>query len=67
MNINTTLIGEMILCSIIIGGALSYYFARRKTTSPKITAAVGALLSIVPILGLIYVALLALKDDIAKT
>ena len=70
MNINGTLIGELIFYSLILFvplvGFLSFYLGKRKTTSPKVIALVGAVLSIVPPLGLIYLGALALKEDIKQ-
>ena len=45
---------------------MSFYLGKRKTTSPKVIALVGVVLSIVPPLGLIYLGALALKEDIKQ-
>ena len=52
MNINATLIGQL----IVIG--------RRKTQSPILAGVLGAVLSIVPLFGLIYLVVLMLKNDV---
>ena len=71
MNINGTLIGELIFYSLILFvplvGFLSFYLGTLKTTSPKVIGLVGVVLSIVPPLGLIYLGALALKEDINQT
>lgn len=69
MNINATLFGEIIIIFVIIIfaiviGNLSYSLGKRKTNRPKIIAIVGILLSLIPPLALIYLAILALKKDI---
>lgn len=65
MNINATLIGEIVAISVfLVVGFLSFYLGKRKTNSPKLTALIGVLLSLIPPLGLIYLGALALKEDI---
>ncbi len=64
MNINATLLGEIIFISVIVIGILSYYLGKRKTNTPKMATLIGVLLSIIPPLGLIYLAILVLKNDI---
>ncbi|MBE3675227.1 hypothetical protein PPAR_b0429 [Pseudoalteromonas paragorgicola KMM 3548] len=38
--------------------------AKRKTSTPKIATFIGVLLAFIPPLGLIYIAILVLKNDI---
>ncbi|ALO44347.1 hypothetical protein [Pseudoalteromonas phenolica] len=64
MNINATVVGEIIFISVIVIGILSYYLGKRKTNTPKIATLIGALLSFIPPLGLIYLVILVLKNDI---
>ena len=64
MNINATLLGEIVLYSMFIVGALSYYLGRRKTTSPKIATLIGVILCITPPLNIVYIIVLMLKKDI---
>lgn len=64
MNINATLIGELVVISVLVVGFLSFYLGKRKTNSPKLAALIGVLLSLIPPLGFIYLAVLVLKDDI---
>lgn len=64
MNINATVLGEIIFISVIVIGILSYYLGKRKTNTPKMATLIGILLSFIPPLGLIYLAILVLKNDI---
>lgn len=64
MNINMTLLGELILVLIFVMGILFYYLGKRKTHTPKKTVLVGVLLSFIPPLGFIYLVILILKNDI---
>jgi F0F1-type ATP synthase assembly protein I len=66
MNINATLVGEIILISAIVVGALCYHLGKRKTNTPKMAAIIGVLLSFAPPLNLIYLAVLVLKNDLNK-
>jgi hypothetical protein len=47
-------------------GALCYYLGRRKTQSPVWVGGFGALLSLIPPLGLVYLLALVLKKDVAS-
>jgi len=64
MNIDATVYGQVVFGFIIIVSVLSFYFGKRKTTNPKLTSLIGALLSFIPPLALIYLAVLVLKRDI---
>ncbi|AOW78713.1 hypothetical protein A3Q34_18850 [Colwellia sp. PAMC 20917] len=66
MNINATIVGELILLSVIIISGLSYYLGKRKTQNVKTTTFIGFLLSFIPPLGLIFLAVLALKNDVSN-
>jgi hypothetical protein len=66
MNINATLVGEIIVISVIVVAALCYHLGKRKTNTPKMAAFIGALLSFAPPLNLIYLAVLVLKNDLDK-
>ena len=73
MNLNATLLGQsfvffvfFILYAILLVGGLSYYLGKRKTQNPKVTAVIGVLLSFIPPLALIYIAVLVLKNDVEK-
>jgi uncharacterized membrane protein len=68
MNPTTTLLGEIIFISVIVivivTCVLSYYLGKRKTNTPKMATFIGVLLAFIPPLGLIYIAILVLKNDI---
>jgi len=66
MNINATLIGELIFISLFIVGGLSYYLGRRKTTTPKTATLIGVLLCFIPPLNIVYLIVLMLKNDVIK-
>jgi Na+-driven multidrug efflux pump len=66
MNINATLLGQFILLSVIVISGLSYYLGKRKTQNVKTTTFIGFLLSFMPPLGLIFVAVLVLKNDVSN-
>lgn len=59
-----TLLIEIVFISIVVVAVLSFYLGKRKTNSPKMVTLIGVLLSIFPPLGLIYLAILVLKNDI---
>jgi hypothetical protein len=64
MNVNISLIGELVFYSMFVVGALSYYLGKRKTTSPKIAVLVGVVLCIIPPLNIAYLFVLMLKNDV---
>ncbi|MBB1364277.1 MULTISPECIES: hypothetical protein [unclassified Shewanella] len=64
MNINATLVGQLIVIFALLVGVISYFLGRRKTKSPIMAGVLGAVLSIVPLFGLIYLVVLMLKNDV---
>ena len=66
MNINATLLGELVFYSMFIVGGLSYYLAKRKTTNPKVATLIGVLLCITPPLNIVYLIVLLLKNDVVS-
>ncbi|PKH33584.1 hypothetical protein [Shewanella sp. ALD9] len=64
MNINATLVGQLIVIFALLVGVISYFLGRRKTQSPIMAGVLGAVLSIVPLFGLIYLVVLILKNDV---
>ncbi len=64
MNVNATLVGQLIVVFALVVGVISYFLGRRKTQSPILAGVLGAVLSIVPLLGLIYLVVLMLKNDV---
>lgn len=67
MNINATLLGEIMIVFILVVGALSYYLGRRKTQTPILVGLLGLVLSIIPPFGLVYLVVLVLKKDVGST
>lgn len=67
MNINATLLGEFIALFALIMGAVCYYLGRRKTQTPILAGLLGAVLSIIPPFGLVYLVVLVLKKDAGST
>ena len=43
---------------------MCYYLGRRKTQTPVLAGVLGTVLSIMPPLGLVYLAVLVLKNDV---
>ncbi|MCO4321488.1 hypothetical protein [Aliidiomarina quisquiliarum] len=66
MDINATLLGRAVIFFVLIIGVISYLLGRTKTETPILTGIVGALLALVPPLGLIYIGVLIFKKDIIK-
>ncbi|MBB1342208.1 hypothetical protein H5158_11220 [Pseudoalteromonas sp. SR45-6] len=70
MNISATLLGGFLALVFIVIVCIpfftwiSYRLGKRKTTTPVIVTVIGGLLAIIPIFGLIYIAVLALKNDL---
>ncbi len=62
MNINATLFGQIALVWMIIATVIVGYLAWKKTDTPVIVTLVGALLNLIPVLGLIFMGYLALKQ-----
>ncbi|WP_445777270.1 hypothetical protein [Shewanella sp.] len=67
MDFNATLVGQLIIVFALVMGCICYYLGRRKTQSPVLAGLIGAGLSIVPILGVVYLVVLLLKKDINTT
>ena len=67
MNVSMTVIGQWMIVFIIVVGVLSYILGRRKTTTPIIAGIIGAVLALIPPLGMIYLVILLLKKDVQRT
>lgn len=65
MDINATFLGQFVAVCAIVISILSYYLGRRKTNNPVIAGVLGFLFGLIPLLGLIYVAVLLFKSDVA--
>lgn len=66
MSVNATLFGQLLLIFAVLIAAVSFYLGRRKTQTPVLAALLGGLLALVPPLGLLYLAVLMLRRDLAK-
>ncbi|AXV64955.1 MULTISPECIES: hypothetical protein [Pseudoalteromonas] len=64
MNINASFINYLMLILVPFFAVMSYYLGKRKTTTPIIVAIIGGLLGLMPLFGLVFIAVLALKKDI---
>jgi hypothetical protein len=67
LNINATLVGQIMFVFVLVVGALSYYLGRRKTQTPILAGLLGVVLSIIPPFGLVYLVVLMLKKDVGST
>ncbi|WP_076537388.1 hypothetical protein [Shewanella sp. UCD-KL21] len=67
MSINATLLGQLLtflwVPFIIFITWMSYKLGKSKTSNPKTISAIGFLLSFMPPLALIFIAVLALKSE----
>jgi len=64
MNINATILGQVILFTAVVVGILSFYLGKRKTQTPVLATIIGIILSFIPPLALVYLAALVLKNDV---
>tara|TARA_B100000809_G_scaffold250789_1_gene283619 strand:- start:513 stop:713 length:201 start_codon:yes stop_codon:yes gene_type:complete len=63
MDVNLTLWGWFAAIYILVMTMLSFYLGKKKTDMPIIATFIGAGFSLIPPLGLIYLAVLLLKKD----
>lgn len=54
----------IIAAFMVVIGTASYYFGQRKSEKPMLAALMGTVFSIVPIVGIIYLAILINKPDV---
>lgn len=64
MDLDLTLIGELMVIAALVMAAISYYLGNRKTRNPKLTALAGFFTVLVPLVAIIYLAVLLLKPDL---
>ncbi|WP_423186685.1 hypothetical protein ACO1PK_00250 [Alishewanella sp. d11] len=64
MNINATLVGQIMFVFVLVVGVLSYYLGRRKTEKPILAGLLGVFLCIMPPLALVYLMVLFFKKDV---
>jgi hypothetical protein len=67
LNINATLVGQIMFVFVLVVGALSYYLGRRKTQTPVLAGLLGVVLCIIPPFALVYLVVLVLKKDVGST
>jgi len=66
MEINITLLGQIVAVWIVIATVLTFVLAKRKTQTPIIATIIGFVLSFIPPVSMIYLIVLVLKNDVAK-
>lgn len=66
MNINATLYGQFVIIFALIMGGLCYYLGRRKSKNPVLAALLGAVLSLIPLFGVVYLMVLLFKKDVSS-
>ena len=64
MNFTLTQMGSAVFIFMVVIGLISYVLGKRKTTAPIKSALLGFVFSVIPVLGIIYVAYLAAKEDV---
>lgn len=64
MNLNVTLIGQIIFALSIVMAFFGYYMGKRKTGYPKLTALACAVSALIPIIAIVLAMTLLLKKDI---
>ncbi|MBT0585598.1 hypothetical protein [Alteromonas oceanisediminis] len=66
MNMNATLIGQIIFLLVIPITLLGYYLGKRKTQTPILTAVLAFFSAFVPPVALIFFIVLVVKSDVEK-
>ncbi len=70
MSLNAALVGQtvffLLFVFIIFATVTSFILGKRKTSSPKIAACIGAMLGFVPPLALVYLVVLMFRADITS-
>ena len=66
MNINATLLGQIIFLFVFILPIIFYYLGKIKTQNPILTAITGLFCAFIPPVALIFLIVLILKDDVQK-
>ena len=67
MDINTTLLGQVIGVWIVIATILTFFLAKRKTQTPIIATIIGFVLAFIPPVSMIYLIVMVLKNDVPKS
>jgi uncharacterized membrane protein len=64
VSFNLTLIGIVFLILVPLFGGVSYYLGKRKTSTPIMVGVMGGFLALIPMLGIIFIAVLVFKNDL---
>lgn len=67
MNIDATLVGQLIFILAIVMAVVGFYLGKRKTQTPFLVSALGFVSALVPPLALIFLIVLVLKGDVQQT
>ena len=66
MTIDATLLGQILLVSAVITAVFGFILGRTKTTSPRLSATLGFFGGLFQPIGIIYLMILLLKNDVVK-
>ena len=66
MNINGTIVGQIIAFLALFMLVAGYQLGKRKTQTPSLTAFVGFLTAFIPPVAIIFLAVLVLKNDLPQ-
>ena len=64
MSLDNQIMGVFVIALMIVVGTVSYKLGKRKSRTPKMIAVLGVVLSVIPLLGLIYLGALYFKADL---
>lgn len=64
MNINATLVGQLVIVLAVIMALVCFYLGKRKTQTPILAAIIGVFLALIPPLALVYLIVLVCKNDV---
>lgn len=64
MNINATLLGEIIFVLAIVFAIVGFYLGKRKTETPMLVSVLAFFSALIPPIGLIFLMVLAYKKDL---
>lgn len=67
MNIDATLVGQLIFVLAIVMAVVGFYLGKRKTQTPFLVSVLGFVSVLVPPLALIFLIVLVLKNDVQQT
>lgn len=66
MDINITVLGQIIIIFAIFMVIVGYYLGKRKTTTPVVTSVIALFTAFVPPIALIFLIVLVLKKDVKE-